>query len=207
MIRVWDAVTKAQITSEEGSPNSPGDNYRAMYHTDTHLVLINDTLDWAEHYLLTDLSYDSGSTYTLPQGTYTAACRGGDYAWIGNNSGDVVERRDLDGSNPVEFDPLINIILHTIFATEDRVHFVNQSSGATTAIDFDGTLQSGDNLALGSGRWRASFVLFEEATADITIATDQAKIYEGDSVDFDIVLPESSTTFVQADVTITGGTR
>ena len=206
MIRVWDSVTKAQITSEESSPNSPGDNYRGMYHTDTHLVLINDTLDWAEHYLLTDLSYDSGSTYTLPQGTYTAACRGGDYAWIGNNSGDVVERRDLDGSNPVEYDPLINIILHTIFATEDRVHFVNQSTGATTAIDFDGTLQSGDNLALGSGRWRASFVLFEEATADITIATDQAKIYEGDSVDFDIVLPESSTTFVQADVTITGGT-
>ena len=206
IIRVWDAVTKARLATEDEAPNSPGDNYRAMYHTDTHLVLINDTLDWAEHYLLTDLSYDSGSTYTLPQGTYTAACRGGDYAWIGNNSGDVVERRDLDGSNPVEFDPLINIILHTIFATEDRVHFVNQSSGATTAIDFDGTLQSGDNLALGSGRWRASFVLFEEATADITIATDQSKIYEGDSVDFDIVLPESSTTFVQADVTITGGT-
>ena len=206
IIRVWDAVTKARLATEDEAPNSPGDNYRAMYHTDTHLVLINDTLDWAEHYNLSDLSYDSGSTYTLPQGTYTAACRGGDYAWIGNNSGDVVERRDLDGSNPVEYDPLINIILHTIFATEDRVHFVNQSSGATTAIDFDGTLQSGDNLALGSGRWRASFVLFEEATADITIATDQSKIYEGDSVDFDIVLPESSTTFVQADVTITGGT-
>ena len=110
-----------------------------------------------------------------------AACRGGDYAWIGNNSGDVVERRDLDGSNPVEYDPNINIILHTIFATEDRVHFVNQSTGATTAIDFDGTLQAGDNLALGSGRWRASFVLFEEAAAGITITTDQSKIYEGDS--------------------------
>ena len=173
MIRVWDADTKVQITSEEGSPNSPGDTYRAMYHTDTHLVLINDDDDVAEHYNLSGLSYDSGENYSLPSGGYTAACRGGDYAWIGNNSGDVVERRDLDGSNPVTYDPGINIILHTIFATTDRVHFVNQSTGATTAIDFSGNTQTADNLALGAGRWRASFVTFEPAE-DVDLAITPA---------------------------------
>ena len=58
---------------------------------------------------------------------------------------------------------------------------INRSNGTAVAFDHDGTGQSGDNHQWGSGNWRASFVLPDEAGANTAPAFADAS-YSFDDV-------------------------
>ena len=159
MVRIWDVLWNRL---DDFEPANPTDNYRAMMASDTHLILLNDTSDVLEYYDLTDNSYVSSMDVSLGSGAWTAGTRGGDNLFLWNNTADDFEIRTLVGalSSTVS---VSNIPFHTMFATDDRLHLMSRSTGGTTAYDFTGTAQSGDNLALGSGAWFASLTTFAPA--------------------------------------------
>ena len=147
------------------SPNSPTDQYRGMGINNTHLILLNHTANQLEFYLLTNYNYDSSLTVSLDSRAWGGAARGADYLFLGNNSDDDIERRSLDGTADIDFSTGLSFALQALYASDTRVWAINRTSGAAAAFDHDGTAESGDDHAWGSGNWRASFVLPDEVTA------------------------------------------
>ena len=160
-IHVWDLFWNELLTF---APNAPTAQYRGMTANDDDLILVNDDLDILEFYDLITGDYDSSKDVSLTTGqNWMAAARGGDNLFLGNNSDDRVYIRTLAGAAVSDFSAGVSINLQTIFVTSDRVHLVNRNTGDTVAFDFSGVAQSSDDLALGSGRWLASFSLFTPA--------------------------------------------
>ena len=173
-IRVWDLFWN-RLSDEDRQPNSPTHRYRGMTGNDTDLILANDTDDQLEFYNHSDLSltYDASKDVSLSARNWGAATRLGDNIYIGNNTNDDVEIRNLAGdTRSGTFSASGNLTLQALFATVDRVHILNRDTGATEAFDASGTLQSADNLALGAGRWLAAFALLQPpAPAERVVAT------------------------------------
>ena len=173
-IRVWDLFWN-RLPDEDRQPNTPTDRYRGMTGNDTDLILVNDTDDQLEFYDHSDLSltYDSNKDVSLSSANWGAATRLGANIYIGNNTIDAVEIRNLTGDTVSgTFSASGNLILQALFATVDRVYILNRNTGASAAFDASGSPQVADNLALGSGRWLAAFAVFEPPTpAEPVVAT------------------------------------
>lgn len=207
-VRVWDLFWNPQ-PDRDITPNSPSNLYRGMTANDEDLILINDSRDVQEFYSLVDGSYDATKDASLPTtGAWIGATRLGDNLFIANNSNDNIYIRTLQGAAVSDFSAG-SLPIQTLFATADRVHVVHRTSGNTSAFDATGTAQAADNLALGSGRWDASFVLFappvpaEPVVATITIA--DTKIGGGRSTTATITTDMDVDNFVIGDLSVDYG--
>ena len=178
------------------TPNSPTNQYRGLALTDTHLVLLNHTENQLEYYLLTDYSYVSSLTVSLDTKAWGGAARGGDKIFLGNNTDDDIERRELDGTADIDFSTGISLALQSIYASDSRVWVINRTTGAGTAFDHDGTAQTADNHAWGAGNWQAAFVLPDETPAPVALSfgteTVDNQAWEVDTSITSLTLPEAT---------------
>ena len=176
---IWDrdwTVMNATIT-----PNSPTDSYRGIALSDTHLILLNHTANQLEFYSLTGYIFESALTVSLDTKAWGGAARGADYLFLGNNTDDDIERRSLDGTADIDFSTGISFALQSLYASDTRVWAINRTNGTAVAFEHDGTGQSGDNHAWGSGNWQAAFVQPDEAGANTAPAFADAS-YSFDDV-------------------------
>ena len=176
---IWDrdwTVMNATIT-----PNSPTDSYRGIALSDTHLILLNHTANQLEFYSLTGYIFETALTVSLDSKAWGGAARGADYLFLGNNTDDDIERRSLDGTADINFSTGISFALQSIYASDTRVWAINRTNGTAVAFEHDGTGQSGDNHAWGSGNWQAAFVQPDEAGANTAPAFADAS-YSFDNV-------------------------
>ena len=169
-VRVWDLFWNRQ-PNRDFIPNAPSSQYRGMTANDNDVILLNGTANSLEFYSRADGTYDAIKDVSLIDASWIAATRGGENLFLGNNRNDTIYIRELNGAAVSEF-AIGSLVFQTMFSTEDRVHIVQRSTGATLAYDFTGAAAAADNLALSSGRWDAAFVLFEPpAPAERVVAT------------------------------------
>ena len=188
---IWDrdwTVMNATIT-----PNSPTDSYRGIALSDTHLILLNHTANQLEFYSLTGYIFESALTVSLDTKAWGGAARGADYLFLGNNTDDDIERRSLDGTADIDFSTGISFALQSLYASDTRVWVINRTGGAATAFDHDGTAQSGDNHAWGSGNWQAAFVQPDEV-ASLSFGTEAIanQAWEVGTAITSLTLPEAT---------------
>ena len=188
---IWDrdwTVMNATIT-----PNSPTDSYRGIALSDTHLILLNHTANQLEFYSLTGYIFESALTVSLDSKNWGGAARGADYLFLGNNTDDDIDRRSLDGTADIDFSTGLSFALQSIYASDTRVWVINRTGGAATAFDHDGTAQSGDNHAWGSGNWQAAFVQPDEvASLSFGSETIDNQAWEVDTAITSVTLPEAT---------------
>ena len=117
MVRVWDLFWN-RLSDEDFAPNTPANLYRGMLANDDDLILVNDTSNALEYYDLTDYSYDNSKDVALGTGTWSAATRGGDNLFIGNNAGDIVSIRSLTGTETSTFTASSSLPLHSPYSLQ-----------------------------------------------------------------------------------------
>ena len=190
-VHIWDrnwTVMDATIT-----PNSPTDLYRGIALNDTHLILLNHTANQLEFYSLTGYIFESALTVSLDSKNWGGAARGADYLFLGNNTDDDIDRRSLDGTADIDFSTGLSFALQSIYASDTRVWVINRTGGAATAFDHDGTAQSGDNHAWGSGNWQAAFVQPDEvASLSFGSETIDDQAWEVGTAITSVTLPEAT---------------
>ena len=132
-------------------------------------------------------------TVSLDSKNWGGAARGADYLFLGNNTDDDIERRSLDGTADIDFSTGLSFALQSIYASDTRVWVINRTGGAATAFDHDGTAQSGDNHAWGSGNWQAAFVQPDEV-ASLSFGTEAIanQAWEVGTAITSLTLPEAT---------------